>query len=87
MTGSQYAIEKTRLNGGCLYLFSDGLIECEFAPGKVLGVSGLAKLLHKLHDREPDELINILFSQFMSQSETLKDDITLVMVEKRMSHA
>jgi len=87
MAGSQYTIEKTSLNGGCLYLFSDGLIECEFAPDRVLGVSGLAKLLHKLHDREPDELINILFKQFMSQSEVLKDDITLVMVEKRTPHA
>jgi len=87
MPGSQYSIEKTDLNGSRLYLFSDGMIECEFAPEQVLGVAGLAKLLHKLHDREPDELIKILFSQFMSQSETLKDDITLVMVEKRTPHA
>jgi len=87
MSGSHYTIEKTSLNGGCLYLFSDGLIECEYAPDRVLGVPGLAKLLHKLHDREPDELIKILFSQFIAQAETLKDDITLVMVEKRMPHA
>jgi len=87
MSGSHYTIEKTSLNGGCLYLFSDGLIECEFAPDRVLGVSGLAKLLHKLHDREPDELIKVLFEQFKAQSEILKDDITLVMVEKRMPHA
>ncbi|HED16698.1 MAG TPA: HDOD domain-containing protein [Gammaproteobacteria bacterium] len=87
MAGSQYTIEKTSLSGGCLYLFSDGLIECEYAPDRVLGVSGLAKLLHKLHDREPDELIKLLFSQFIAQAETLKDDITLVMVEKRTPHA
>ncbi len=87
MPDCQYEIETLALNDARLYLFSDGLIEGEYAPGKVLGVSGLAKLLHKLHDREADELINILFSQFMTQSDTLKDDITLVMLENRTPNA
>lgn len=87
IAGSQYTVETADLNGACLYLFSDGLIEGEFTTGKALGVKGLANLLHKLHDRSPDERISLLFSQFMSHTEALKDDITLVMVEKRMSHA
>lgn len=68
------------LNGGCLYLFSDGVIEGRLEDGSELGLGGLVQLL-LANSKIPSKSRLQTILEVLSPSEGQKDDITMLMIE------
>lgn len=68
------------LNGGCLYLFSDGVIEGRLKDGSELGLGGLLQLLQENSEISPKNRLHTIL-EAISSSESQKDDITMLMIE------
>lgn len=69
------------LNSGCLYLFSDGVIEARLEDGSEMGLGGLLQLLlDNSQTSSKDRLQSIV--ETLSHSGDQKDDITMLMIER-----
>jgi len=68
------------LNGGTLYLFTDGLTEAGNSHG-MLGADGVARLLTPHRVRPAPDRLRALVSQIVDDGMTLKDDLTMVVIE------
>lgn len=68
------------LNGGCLYLFSDGVIEGKLGDGGELGLAGLLQLLLLNSEVPPQDRLNSIL-EVLSCPGGQKDDITMLMLE------
>lgn len=74
---------KHNLGEDSLYLYSDGLIEARCGDGKPLGLRGLLSTLEKQADKPPKERINTILARFKNSPVPLRDDVTLLLVEKQ----
>ncbi|MBR9971290.1 SpoIIE family protein phosphatase [Magnetospirillum sulfuroxidans] len=68
------------LNGGTLYLFTDGLTEAGNSHG-MLGADGVARRLMPHRVRPAPDRLRALVSQIVDDGMTLKDDLTMVVIE------
>ena len=75
--------KKHNLGKDSLYLYSDGLIEARCGDGKPLGLRGLLSTLEKQADKPPTERINSILARFKNSPVPLRDDVTLLLVEKQ----
>ncbi|MDH5299479.1 MAG: serine/threonine-protein phosphatase, partial [Desulfobulbaceae bacterium] len=76
---------ETRLNLGesSLYLYSDGAIECRCAQSPPLGLGGLVRHLRHIHAQPPGERLDAIGALFSQSSLPLRDDVTVLLLEKR----
>ncbi|KPJ89025.1 MAG: hypothetical protein AMJ53_16165, partial [Gammaproteobacteria bacterium SG8_11] len=72
---------KCQLNGGVLYLYSDGVTEAHTPDGGELGVKGLAKWLKDLHYKSPRQRLQAIVNRLTPKQKPLRDDITLMLIE------
>ena len=70
-----------KLNGGSLYLFSDGVTEGRLENGEELGMKGLLELFRSLAEEPPNVRIEDITRRLTAHANVLRDDITLVLVE------
>jgi len=69
------------LNGGCLYIFSDGVTEGNLTDGSTLGIQGLVKILAALNKKPAQHRLQTIVDYFNRTGTPLHDDITLLIVE------
>lgn len=68
------------LNGGALYLFTDGLTEASDAAG-MLGADGVLRLLTAHSVRPAPDRLRAVIGQVVSDGMMLKDDLTMLVVQ------
>ncbi len=75
------------LGENSLYMFSDGVTEGFISEGEMLGINGLFKAIATM-DRtwSPQERIQHIVKRFKSYSATLRDDVTLLLLEKQKTN-
>jgi Serine phosphatase RsbU, regulator of sigma subunit len=71
------------LDGGALYLFTDGLTEAKDADGRMLGPEGVAALLSRHHRLSLPERLEAVIADVARDGLALKDDLTMLVVEDR----
>ena len=69
------------LDGGCLYLYSDGVIEGRIETGAELGLKGLLTQMLTLRNKSPQQRLEGIVHQLTSFADTVRDDITLLAIE------
>jgi sigma-B regulation protein RsbU (phosphoserine phosphatase) len=70
------------LDGGSLYLFSDGVTEGHTAEGEELGMRGLLGMIAEEGDRLPGARLESIVTRFTSSTLPLRDDITMLLLEE-----
>ncbi len=73
---------RCQLDGGSLYLFSDGVTETHIEDGSELGVKGLAKWLKDLQIKPPQQRLQMVVNRLTPKHTPLRDDITLMLIER-----
>jgi sigma-B regulation protein RsbU (phosphoserine phosphatase) len=69
------------LGGGCLYLYSDGVIEGHTDTGAELGLKGLLTHLLALRNKPLHTRLEEIVHQLTSATESVRDDVTLLAIE------
>jgi len=67
-----------RLDGGALYVFTDGVTEGYLADGSVPGSEGVAGILGRFADRRGGERLKSVLSLYEHGGRALRDDLTLL---------
>lgn len=77
-----FPFDEIALQGGCLYLFTDGLTE---APdqGGMLGVDGVQAMIEARAHLAPQQRVDDILAALVASGAALKDDLTLLVVEDR----
>lgn len=70
------------LNGGTLYVYSDGVTEGRVDRDEMLGVDGLKALLSDLADHAPADRLSQIAKRFQGGGRALHDDLTILAVEQ-----
>lgn len=70
-----------RLDGGALYVFTDGVTEGYLADGSVPGSEGVADILGRFADRRGGERLKSVLSLYEHGGRALRDDLTLLSVD------
>lgn len=67
-------------SGDIVLLYTDGITEAQNPEGEFFGSGRLCSILSTRYDRPPEEIIDIIFSEVetFSQSATLSDDISMI---------
>ena len=71
-----------RLDGGALYLFSDGVTEGKLANGKMLGADGVCKILDENSDMSLAKRLRSVVAG-LDRGGDLHDDITILVIDSR----
>ena len=69
------------LDGGSLYLYTDGLLEAPLPGGKRLGESGVKQLIRRHHAKSPRERLHAMVVEVQRPDSTGFDDLTLLLIE------
>ena len=82
-----FEVYEVNLDGGELYIFTDGLSECWFKRDKQLGLEGVKALIKQFSDTAPTERLNSIVqtATHWKREETgyLFDDVTMLLVTNR----
>ena len=70
-----------QLDGGTLYVFTDGVTEGYLADGSELGVEGLEALIGKHAELDPGDRLDAIISQIDRGEGALRDDLTVLVIE------
>jgi sigma-B regulation protein RsbU (phosphoserine phosphatase) len=73
--------ETFRLDGGTLYIFTDGVTEGDLKDGSQLGTEGFKKIIREHIDLPVDERIAIIVSALGDTGRKRHDDITLIAID------
>lgn len=73
------------LDGGCLYLFTDGLTEARARHDGMLEAEGARALIQSFADLPAGDRLDAVVRS-LDDSGSLRDDITLVVIEDRRDH-
>ena len=74
---------EVRLDGGSLYVFTDGLTEGYVADGKTLEVEGLKRLIGHNAGRPLAERLGAIVAHVRREGVGLRDDLTILAVDDR----
>ncbi|MBK8745371.1 GAF domain-containing SpoIIE family protein phosphatase [Propionivibrio sp.] len=80
LPGMTYTDQRLKLDGGRLYLFTDGVTEGWSADGRMLEVFGLKALLDKYSLRPPAEQLERVVETLVHPGVRLRDDLTLLVI-------
>ncbi len=75
------------LDGGCLYIVTDGVTEGILDDGSELKETGLMATLNTLTDRPVAEQLVAVASLFSDGERTLRDDVTMIAIDDRVTLA
>lgn len=78
--------EAFNLDGGCLYLYTDGLLEARMEDGRRLEQDGLLRLLRDHAHLPPAERVRRVADAARGADGAVEDDLTLVLVEGSKRH-
>ena len=81
MPGTEFPESVIKLDGGCLYLFTDGVTEASDERGNKLNVSGLIELIRNSATIEPGKRLEELVATVRNLEHSQHDDITMMMIE------
>lgn len=81
--GGVYPEVELQLDGGALYLYTDGCTEARNAAGGMLGREGLQELIGRYTGLRPPERLQAIAAALAPEGAELRDDITLLVVEGR----
>ena len=82
----QVAFEEKSVNlepGDLLFIFTDGIIEAERAPGEFFGVPRLCELLSRVQQEAPEQIIDRVLEALtgFGSSGPLQDDVSMVVMK------
>ena len=77
----EFSRSRFSLDGGSLYLFSDGISEARLGNEQILGIDGLTSLLLALAERPPRDRLDAVVRK-LDQGGERRDDITMLLVER-----
>ena len=86
-TDSKFPETEVTLNGGCLYVFSDGVTEGFLADGSMPGIQGMIKMLIGLNKKPVQHRLQTIMDCFQNTAFPLHDDMTLLIVEANRDNA
>lgn len=81
MPGTEFPVRQLEKDGGCLYLFTDGVTEAHDKNNKPLDVSGLIKLIRDNSRVTAAERLEGIIAEIRKPNKTQHDDITMMMIE------
>jgi sigma-B regulation protein RsbU (phosphoserine phosphatase) len=81
LSEAAYETARLTLNGGTLFMFSDGLSECEVKDAARLGIEGVKRLLTMLRNVPCEERLRRIAEVARTAGQTLRDDLTLLAIE------
>jgi len=77
----EYPELELRLNGGALYIFTDGVTEGYLEDGKEFGVEGVKGLLDDLSSVEPGSRLEQVVRKVNWGTDKLRDDLTMLVID------
>lgn len=72
-----------KLDGGAIYIFTDGLTEGYLADGSEMGVEGLKDRLRQTQDAAPDVRIDAVIGLIHRGGAPLRDDLTILVLDDK----
>ena len=78
---TEFPVETIHLNGGAVYLFTDGITESYDENKKFLEVDGLIKLIEINSKLSLSDRLERIVSKIRNSSTDQHDDITLMIIE------
>jgi len=82
--GGVYPETELRLDGGSLYLYTDGCTDARANDGRMLGTEGLQLLIGRFAGLPAAERLQALSAALAPEDAELRDDITLLVIEGRL---
>jgi serine phosphatase RsbU (regulator of sigma subunit)/HD-like signal output (HDOD) protein len=70
-----------KLDGGSLYLYTDGVTEGRIAEDEILGARGLFDAIRDRRDLPPRKRLETIAEMFTHSIDALRDDVTLLLIE------
>ena len=70
-----------KLEGGSVYMYTDGVTEGRIAKNEILGARGLCDAIRDLKDLPPRERLEHIAEMFGHSVDALRDDVTLLLIE------
>ena len=87
MPDTFYTKSIIKLGSGSLYIYSDGVTEGFVNEKSMLELGGLFKLIVNMDKKlSPTERLKLIVSKFMHTAQPLRDDVTLLLLEKPDKH-
>ena len=80
VSGMDYADQRLQLDGGRLYVFTDGVTEGWEADGRMLELAGLQGLLDKYAAQPPARQLAGVADALARPGVRLRDDLTLLVI-------
>jgi serine phosphatase RsbU (regulator of sigma subunit)/HD-like signal output (HDOD) protein len=78
----EYSTAEITLDRGTLFMFSDGLSECQPGGEAPLGVAGVKRLLENLLPASPTERLDRIVELVTPTDRQLQDDLTLLAIDR-----
>jgi sigma-B regulation protein RsbU (phosphoserine phosphatase) len=79
--GSTVPVREFNLDGGTLYIFTDGVTESSGADGRHIEVSGFRELADHMNDLRLKERLPAMVDRIAGSQKVLHDDITLLAIQ------
>ncbi len=74
------------LEGGSLYVFTDGVTEGYVQDGEVLEVEGLQRVLAAVEDAPPSQRLESVVALFRQSGRPFRDDVTLLVIDDSLPY-
>ena len=84
---SEFPEIEIKLDGGTLYIFTDGVTEGYLEDGRELGVSGFKDLIRENQSLHINGRLNAVISMVNRGDVALRDDLTLLAIDDATGHA
>ena len=81
MPDTVYPVSSIKLDGGCIYLFTDGVTESRDAEQHVLNVDGLIKLIENNSQVIASRRLQDIIASIRESEAHQRDDITMMVIE------
>lgn len=81
LPGTEFPVSTIKLDGGCIYIFTDGVTESLDEEQKLLDVSGLIKLIESNSEVTASKRLEDIVAKIRHPNVDQRDDITLMVIE------
>jgi len=81
LSGTEFPVSTIRLEGGVIYLFTDGVTESIDEKKKLLDVGGLIKIIENNSELTASKRLEDIVAKIIHPSVAQRDDITLMVIE------
>ncbi|HIF50225.1 MAG TPA: GAF domain-containing protein [Thiotrichaceae bacterium] len=81
LSGTEFPVSTVRLEGGVVYLFTDGVTESIDEKKKLLDVGGLIKIIENNSELTASKRLEDIVAKIMHPNVAQHDDITLMIIE------